>query len=476
MMSKKSIITNFKHSALGVMVLLPLSCSSEVYKPTEKERPNILLIVADDLGYNELSCYGQKFFKTPNIDELAAQGLRFTNFYAGNTVCAPSRSSLITGLHPGHAIHRGNHGITNGKFDRVAIPDSVVTFAECLQDVGYKTAIIGKWHLEHPDDLSSFPVNHGFDYAFGNRLPSQSQRNYRKIHNTGDYPYYPDTTWENSRKYFIPENKNNATGLFIDDLYTKKAIDFISKNKNQPFFVSFNFKVPHAPMSYYSDSLYFSKNWPDVERKYAARITNKMDKSVGEIIDFLEKEGLLENTLVLFTSDNGPHVVGGHDVEFFYSNGDLRGHKGQLYEGGIRVPFIAYWKGVIEPNTVSNHIAAFWDIAPTIADIAGISDHPFTDGLSFYNELLGKEQKTQEYLYWEYYQGKWPDVAFDQIKAVRYGDYKAVYFFETDKMELYNLKTDIGETKDVSSYHPDVVNKIKSIMHKEHDDSPFYNF
>jgi arylsulfatase A-like enzyme len=427
-------------------------------------KPNIVFILADDLGYGELGCYGQKEILTPNIDRFAREGLRFTDAYAGATVCAPSRCSLMTGLHGGHARIRGNK--------RVPLQPQDVTVADLLKRAGYATALCGKWGLGQPTD-SGAPNKHGFDYFFG------------YADQTHAHNYYPAYLWKNDQKFplsnVMPEKAlpfGQGVALqkkqWSHDLIAAEALNFIRSNKDRPFFLYFPATLPHANnegkkegMEVPSDAPYSDKSWPQPEKNKAAMIT-RLDTSVGQVMSLLKELNLDEDTLIIFASDNGPHNEGGVKAEFFHASGPLRGIKRDMYEGGIRVPFIARWPGHVQPNTTTDFITAFWDFLPTAAEIAGVAADKVPaklDGQSILPTLLGKEQKPHDYLYFEFHER-----GFDQ--AVRFGDWKAVRVGFEQPIELYNLKEDLGEKNNVAAKHPDLVKKAQELMSAARADSP----
>jgi len=421
------------------------------------ERPNIIFILADDLGYGDLGCYGQRAIRTPNLDRMAAEGMIFTDCYAGSTVCAPSRCCLMTGLHTGHAFIRGN--------DRIPLRPSDVTVAELLQQAGYATGIVGKWGLGEPD-TTGIPNRKGFDHWFG-------YLNQRHAHN-----YYPDYLWRDEEKVPLAnevEPVNPPGGVatkrvqYSHDLFTADALKFIGRNRRRPFFLYLAYTIPHANNEAKADGMevpsygpYANEYWPNPQKGHAAMIT-RMDADIGRLFARLKSLGLDRKTLVLFSSDNGPHKEGGADPAFFDSNGVLRGHKRDLYEGGIRVPLIARWPGRIAAGSGSNHVCAFWDFLPTCCELAGIPAPRGIDGLSILPTLLGRpeQQPTHPYLYWEFHeQGK--------KQAVRMGDWKAVRLDVAKNpngpIELYNLQRDMSEERDVADQHPEIVKQMAAIM------------
>ena len=455
-----------------------VSRSNTVKKP---QRPNIVFILADDLGYGDLSCYGQKNFSTPNIDRLANKGMLFRQHYTGCTVSAPSRSCLMTGLHTGHTPIRGNkEWDTEGQWP---LPAKALTIAEMLKSVGYATGSFGKWGLGFIDTEGD-PNSQGFDEFYG--------YNCQKLaHN-----YYPDHFWHNHEKINIHENDSGNTGAYSADLIQQEALRFIEQNKDKPFFLFYPTTIPHAElfakeeyMKMFRGKFEPEKSFkgtddgpdyrlgpygsqPEAHAAFAAMIT-QLDNYVGEIVAVLEDLSLEKNTIVIFASDNGPHLEGGADPDYFNSNGPLKGYKRDLYEGGIRTPMIVKWPGIIKPGTTSDHISAFWDIMPTLAEITGISAPEGIDGISFLPELLGKNQKKHEYLYWEFHEqgGK---------TAVRTGNWKAIKFNSMTSsdgpVELYDLLKDTGETTNVAPSNPEIVKKMEEIMKQAHKPSEVFPF
>jgi arylsulfatase A-like enzyme len=412
-------------------------------------RPNIIFIQADDLGYGDLSCYGQRKFRTPNIDRLAAEGMRFTQYYAGSTVCAPSRSALMTGQHTGHTRIRGNA--------RHPLLPEDVTVAEALKSAAYKTALIGKWGLGEAG-TTGVPNRQGFDYFFG-------YLNQRHAHN-----YYPTFLWRNEKRIdlrnLVPDEDAEGSGVstnrvdYSHDLMAEEALKFIEGNGGGPFFIYLAFTIPHANNEAKNKGMevpdlgeFASEDWPDQEKAKAAMIT-RLDRDVGRLMALLKKLGIDDNTLVFFTSDNGPHREGGADPDFFDSNGPLRGIKRDLYEGGIRVPMIARWPKRIKAGAKSDQVWAHWDLLPTLAEVAGVKPPADIDGVSMFNALRGRRQRDHEFLYWEFHER-----GFSQ--AARMGDWKAVRKSPDSPLELYDLKNDLGEQNDGAAKHPEIVKKIE---------------
>jgi arylsulfatase A-like enzyme len=420
-------------------------------------KPNIIFILADDLGYGDLGCYGQPIIQTPNIDRMASEGMIFTDHYAGSTVCAPSRCCLMTGKHTGHAFVRGNA--------RLPLRPGDVTVAELLQQAGYTTGIIGKWGLGEPE-TTGIPNRQGFDSWFG-------YLNQRHAHN-----YYPEYLWRNEAKVALdnevrPVNPPGGVATkrvqYSHDLFAIEALSFIEQHREEPFFLYLALTIPHANnqakaegMEVPSHEPYSDEDWPDPQKGHAAMIT-RMDGDVGRLLEKLKAQGLDEDTLVLFSSDNGPHKEGGADPAFFNSSGPLRGYKRALYEGGIRVPLIARWPGKIAAGSGTNHVSAFWDFLPTCCDLAGVVPPTDIDGLSMLPTLLGKSrrQRKHRFLYWEFHeQGK--------KQAIRMADWKGVRLNVAQDpdgpIELYHLDADPGETTDLASDHPEIVAQIAGLM------------
>ncbi|WP_281990660.1 arylsulfatase [Aquimarina aggregata] len=426
---------------------------------SKDKRPNIVFLLADDMGYGEVGSYGQKKIKTPFLDSLAAQGMRFTNFYAGTAVCSPSRASLMTGLHTGHVSIRGNKGQYPNRYGRVPLRKSEITVAEVLQKSGYQTAMIGKWHLGLPDDYSTWAKGRGFDYAVQEQWGKDEKGNEidERIH------------WVNNNKDSIFYNYNEWSCL--DEFRTSFALDYIDKkNNNKPFFLYMSYRTPHSHEFFLRKTdLYKDKieEWPEIERRHAARIT-MLDSQIRKLFNKLKESGELENTIIIFTSDNGPtHAEGyaSHRYDFFNSSGGLKGYKRDLYEGGIREPMFAYWQNKIKAGTLSDHQSTFYDVMPTFAEIAKTQTPKNIDGISFLPELLkNKEQKKHKHLYWEIQEGRGVK-GFKQ--ATRFGKWKAIRQFDNYHTELYNLESDVNETKDVSSKHPELVAKANEILKTE---------
>ena len=439
---------HFIASLGGAALALPRLALSQ-----QTRKPNIIFIMADDLGYGDLGCYGQRQIKTPCLDKMATQGVRFTDAYAGSTVCAPSRCALMTGVHMGHALVRGNANVPLRPGD--------VTVAQILKRAGYATGIIGKWGLGEAES-TGIPTKQGFDYWFG--YLSQV-----RAHN-----YYPDFLWRNEEKVPLPnEVEKNVAKKRVEyshDLFAQEALAFVEKHKDKPFFLYLALTIPHANnqagkegMEVPSDEPYSKEDWPQPQKNMAAMVT-RMDRDLGRLFDLVKKLGLDDDTIIFFTSDNGPHREGGNNPDFFDSNGPLRGIKRDLYEGGIRVPMIVRWPGHIKPGTTNDLPWAFWDFLPTACDIAGAEPPKGIDGISVLPAILGKEQKGHECLYWEFHEGGYK-------QAVRMGKWKAVRLGTQRPIELYDLSADLGEKNNIADEHPDVVAKMADILKAARTDS-----
>jgi len=448
-------------AAAGVAGLasLPAWTNAAPAASSPQPRPNIIFIMADDLGYGDLGCYGQPRIQTPNIDRLAQEGTRFTQCYAGSTVCAPSRCCLMTGMHNGHGRLRDN--IPHGIFLQ---PDDL-TVAEVLKQAGYRTGAIGKWSLGNPGSWGVANYQ-GFDSFYGHL--NQDQAHF----------YYPDYLWEDDKVVLLDGNRGGKRREYTHDLFTDKALAFVREHQQHPFFLYLAYTIPHfsdyggdTPESQIvpSDEPYTDESWPQVEKNYAAMAT-RMDRDVGRLMDLLRELALEENTLVCFTSDNGPCDSQLHDPEFFDSNAPFRGVKRDLYEGGIRVPMIARWPGHVPAGRVSEQVWAFWDVLPTFAELAGLPVPATIDGISMAPALLGREQtKQHDYLYWDY-----GHVRGNFAQALRTGDWKGVRNGPKAKLELYNLAQDPAESHDLAEQHPDVVARIERLIHDAYTPSLDY--
>ncbi|MDX9941486.1 MAG: arylsulfatase [Bacteroidales bacterium] len=460
---------NLKHTficsatALG---LLSLGACSQQGFPSGQP-PNIVFILADDLGYGDLGVYGQTKFKTPNIDRLAQEGIRFTQHYSGSTVCAPSRSVLLTGLHTGQTPVRGNKEFQPE--GQQPLPEGTRTIAHLLSEAGYTNGLVGKWGLGYPGSGSE-PLDMGFDYFFG-------QNCQRHAHH-----YFVDYLLENRQKLFYEKK------IYSHDEITRQGLAFIHQNREKPFFLYMAYAIPHAelvlPQEYLEPfkGLYpESRPWPAGQhygaqpfpRAALAAMISHLDADVGKVMNLLKELGLDENTLVIFTSDNGPAVEGGNDPAFFNSSGGLRGVKRDLYEGGIRVPMIARMPAKIPSGKVSGHISAFWDFFPTLAELAGLEAPKNINGISLLPSLTGKgEQAEHPFLYWEFHE-------LGGRQAARYRKWKGVKYDLSSgnaPLELYDLENDPAETHDLAGWFPDVVSEMERIFSEARQPSPAFPF
>lgn len=471
----------------AAVVVLAAGCTHSLARPAatlqSPRRPNVIFIMADDLGYGDLGCYGQRKIRTPFLDQMAAEGLRFTQFYSGHPVCAPSRGALMTGLHTGHAFIRGNYAVPPE--GQLPLPADTMTVARRLRDAGYATAGIGKWGLGGPGS-TGHPNDQGFDEWYGHLCQ-------RLAHS-----YYPEYVWRNRAKVVLEGNDPvEQKGRYVHDLFTEEALRFVQASHGKPFFLYLAYTIPHLEFAVPEDSLkeYAGRfpetpfegtgthqalpDRPDVpfvgnyrpqkapRAAYAAMIT-RMDRDIGRLLAVLKDRGLERDTLVLFTSDNGAYQGLGADAEFFGSNGAFRGQKSTVYEGGIRVPLIARWPGTIRAGQVSDHVGAHWDFFATALDLAGIQDSVPPDSVSYLPTLLGRPgQKEHEYLYWEFRtNGK-------ALRALRSGKWKAVQI-GGDALELYDLDTDPSERRSVSEENRVVARSMNDRMTKARTDSPHF--
>lgn len=443
------------------------------------QKPNVIFIMVDDMGYGDLGAYGQKLIETPNLNQLAASGMKFTQFYAGTSVCAPSRASLLTGLHTGHTPIRGNFEIEpEGQFP---LPDSLFNIAKMFKGAGYQTGAFGKWGMGYPGSEGD-PVKQGFDVFYGYNCQRQS-------HN-----YFPDHLWSNTA--LVPlKNTLISQAQYAPDLIQKKAIDFLNENKNSPFFLYLPYTLPHAGLQLSKgDQLfeYYKKKFNEQPRiikntwngigyqpqayPHAAYATmvGKIDEYVGEVLQNLKKLGIEKNTLIIFTSDNGPHVEGGNDPTFFNSAGNFKGVKRQLYEGGIRTPLIVSWPGTVKPMQTTATIGAFWDFLPTFSDLIEQKNKHYTDGISLLPTFLNKPQKEKHsFLYWEFHED-------GGRQAVRLGKWKGVKEKAMNNadatIELYDLDKDPAESKNLAKDYPVVLKQVKEIMAREHVENKKFPF
>ncbi len=466
------------NNILSIAIVALLSCVLH----SSGQPPNIIYILADDLGYGDVGFNGQKKLATPNIDRLAAKGMVFQQHYAGAPVCAPSRCALLTGRHTGHAPVRGNAEVEPE--GQQPMPADTFTLAHLLKNAGYTTGLFGKWGLGAPGSASE-PLKMGFDTFYGFNCQ-------RLAHH-----YYPYFLWNNNHREILWGNFGLETEDYAPTLIHKEAMKFIETNKDRPFFLNYSIIQPHAEMFAPEEDMekYRGKFLPESSfegcdggpdfRKFAygsqpeshaafAAMVEAIDGYVGDIMSKLEELGIADNTLVIFSSDNGPHQEAGHNPDFFDSNGPLRGYKRDLYEGGIRVPMVATWPGTIPAGTKTQHVSAFWDVLPTIAEMIDVKPPGSVDGISFLPTLMGREgQKSHDYLYWEFHEQK-------GRVAIRKGDWKGVRYDVAVKkdspLELYDLSKDPGETQNVAAEHPEVVAELDALVRNARTVSPISEF
>ena len=433
-----------------------VGCAAPAPESVGRRTPNIVFLMADDLGYGHLGCYGQERIRTPRIDRLAAEGMRFTDCYAGSTVCAPSRSTLMTGFHTGHAHVRANTG-------GVPLRPGDVTVAEVLKAAGYATGLFGKWGLG-AEGTTGVPTRQGFDEFFG------------YLHQIHAHFYYPEYLMEGENRFPLPGNVDGARGQYSHDLVVERALDFIERRKDEPFFLYVPFTIPHAETLVPEDSLaeyrgefpetpYEGSHYADQPTPNAAfaGMVSRLDRDVGRLVDRIDEFGLGDDTIIFFTSDNGSISGFNIDDEVFHGSGPLRGFKRDVYEGGIRTPMIARWTGTVEAGAVSDLPWAFWDFLPTAAELAGGTVPEGIDGISVVPTLTGEsEQRRHDYLYWEFEQReRWG-------RAVRMGQWKAVEPARDAPLELYDLEADPGEAHDVADEHPNVTERMRAILVEAH--------
>ncbi|MDO4879707.1 MAG: arylsulfatase [Capnocytophaga sp.] len=469
-------------------ILLIMSFLSYFINAQNTTLPNVIFILADDLGYGDTEPYGQKIIKTPNLNTLTAEGMKFTDFYAGTAVCAPSRASIITGQTTGETHIRGNKEVTEPIDGQASILANSPSIAKIFKNAGYNTGCFGKWALGtiHSDGN---PLLQGFDTFFGYNSQFRAHRR------------YPAFLWHNNEKFPLTENGfYEHQKIYAEDVIQEKILDYIKEQSpEKPFFMWLTYTLPHAELSVPKDSIYTSYEYlpkksfqgedydkitkepfgwagymsaPHSYATYAAMVS-RLDKYLGEIRKILKEKHLDNNTILIFTSDNGAHNEGGADPEFFQSAGGFRGLKRDLYEGGIRTPFIIYWKGKIAEGSINNHIGAFWDLLPTFAEITKQNYQSSNHQISFLPTLLGKKQKKHQYLYWEFHE-------MNGRQAVRYGKWKGVRLNVDDDanapVELYNLEKDPSEKHNIAHKHPKIVKKIQQFMKESHSRSELFPF
>jgi len=462
-------------SSLVLFSFLILHASSHWLAASDStKQPNFIWIMADDLGYGDLGCYGQKVISTPNLDRMASEGMRFTHFYAGATVCAPSRSVLMTGLHHGHTPVRGNSGKSNPSAQALRASDTTV--AKILKQAGYRTVLVGKWGLGDIGSADSgLPRKQGFDEFFG-------FLNQQHAHN-----HFPDFLWRNETRVplsnVITKVGDSGAGYaseakeFADDLFAEEAIRFVKDNPSKPFYLYWSMVIPHANNERTRDlkngaqvpdfGPYEGLDWPEPDKGQAAMIS-RLDGYVGRMLTTLKELGIADNTLVLFTSDNGPHNESNHDLARFHPSGALTGIKRSLTDGGIRVPMIAWWPNKIKPQSTVNHVGYFGDWMATAAELCGAQAPSGTDSISFAPTLLGNDssQKPHEFLYWEFHENGFKQAALYQ------GRWKGIRQGAPDRpIVLYDQSTDVAEQKDVAAQHPEIATQIGSYLQTARSES-----
>lgn len=452
-----------------VLAGLP-ACKKE---PAKQEAPmNVVYILADDLGYGDIGCYGQQKIKTPNIDKMAAEGMLFTQHYAGCTVSAPSRCSLMTGLHTGHSQIRGNKEITPE--GQQPMREDTYTLGKMMKSAGYATGIFGKWGLGYPGSVS-VPTTMGFDEFFGYNCQREA------------HSYYPQHLWHNDDTVFLHANDNEGRQVYSQDMIHEQAMKFIRDNRSRPFFAMLTYTLPHAELNLPHDSIYqmYEQAFEEVpydgrlgyhpsEKPYAsfAAMVSRLDKYVGDVMTELKALGLDKNTLVIFTSDNGPHREGGANPDYFASYGPLRGVKRDVYEGGIRVPMVAWCPDKIKAGVKTDHVSAFWDVMPTFAALTGTTLPEAGDGISFLPTLFSEPgQQQHAYLYWEFHE-------LNGREALRAGDWKLIRqpIVGETILELYDLSQDLHEDNNLAAQYPDKVKELEALMDGARTESPLFNF
>ena len=455
-----------------------LAGAASVQAQTDKPM-NVIFILCDDMGYGDLGCYGQKYTHTPNLDRMAEEGMQFMQHYAGCPVSAPSRCSIQTGLHTGHTQVRGNREVRpEGQMPMAA---GTYTIARLMKSAGYATGIFGKWGLGLPGSEST-PNKMGYDEFYGYNCQRQA------------HTYYPDHLWHNETKVELPGN-NKERKSYSQDMIHAQAMEFIRSNKKAPFFAMLTYTIPHAELALPNDKFLKMYEGKFEEKPYInekgyqegkggyntcmqpkatfSAMISRLDCYVGEIMAELKKQGIAENTMVFFSSDNGPHTEGGADPKFFQSNGPLRGVKRDVYEGGIRVPFLAWSPSNIPAGVKTQHMAAFWDLMPTLADISKTSVAGYTDGISYLPTLLGKpcEQNEHKFLYWEFHEQK-------GRQAVRVGNWKLIRqpINGETRVELYDISQDIHEDRNLATMYPAKVAELVTIMDNARTETPLFDF
>lgn len=454
----------------GTVLVGLFACKNEPKQPAPPL--NVVYILADDLGYGDIGCYGQQKIKTPNIDKMAAEGMLFTQHYAGCTVSAPSRCSLMTGLHTGHSQIRGNKEIKPE--GQQPMQEGTYTLGKLMQSAGYATGIFGKWGLGYPGSVS-VPTTMGFDEFFGYNCQREA------------HSYYPEHLWHNNDTVFLHANDREGRQVYSQDLIHEQALKFIRDNKERPFFAMLTYTLPHAELNLPHDSIYqmYENAFEEVpydghlgyhpsEKPYAsfAAMVSRLDKYVGDVMAELKALGLDKNTLVIFASDNGPHREGGANPDYFQSYGPLKGVKRDVYEGGIRVPMVAWCPDKIKAGVKSDHVSAFWDVMPTLAELTATTLPEVGDGISFLPTLFSQPGQAQhDYLYWEFHE-------LNGREALRAGNWKLIRqpIVGETILELYDLSQDLHEDNNLAAQYPDKVKELETLMDNARTESPLFNF
>jgi arylsulfatase A len=437
--------------ALFIVVLASLSVAA---KPA---RPNIIFILSDDLAMGDVGCYGQRLIKTPSLDRMAAEGTRFKQAYCGTSVCAPSRASLMTGLHTGHSPIRANWEIADGE-GQFPLPAKTLTVAEVLKGAGYATACTGKWGMGMFKTTGS-PLKKGFDHFFGYNCQRHA------------HSYFPTYLYNDDKRFDLPGNDGEGVGkTYAQELIQKDALQWVRSQKEKPFFLFYAVTLPHGRQEIDDLGEYASrKDWTETQKIYAAQVT-RLDRDVGQLLDLLKELKIDDNTIVFFAGDNGASFGPNSAVGKLFDQsmgGQLRGFKRSMYEGGLRQAALVRWPGVIPAQRVTEDAWAFWDFLPTAAELAGakVPGSFKPDGVSLVSFLKGGSAPKRDYFYWELHEGP-------SIQAIRFGDWKAVRNAPTAEVELYDLKTDSSEKHDVASAHPDLVAKAIRLMKEARVDDP----
>lgn len=443
----------------SALCLLTLCCTIAVTQAAEPAKPNLIFILSDDLAQGDVGCFGQKLIQTPSLDRMAREGTRYTQAYSGTTVCAPSRTSLITGLHMGHSPVRANREIQPE--GQMPLPAGTFTVAKLLKSAGYATAVVGKWGMGMFDTTGS-PLKNGFDHFFGYNCQRHA------------HSYFPTYLYDDDRRIDLPGNdastRVEAKGpIYAQDLIAADALRWIRTHKVEPFFLFYAITLPHGAFQINDQGIYKDKPWTDQQKNYAAMVT-RLDTDMGNLLDLLVELGIDKNTLVMFSGDNGSSFDPNSEIGRLFDQtmgGKLRGFKRTMYEGGLRQAAFAWWPGTVPAGRTSDEPWAFWDYLPTVAELTGAKLPPaYTpDGLSLAAFLKGGPAPNRDYFYWELHEQA-------SIQAVRWGNWKAVKNGPSQPIELYNLQADVGETKDLAAQNPDLVTRAEQLMNSARTEDP----